>query len=137
MTAVHCIDSRALVKPVWLALVKPLVKPVLKDESRTDMNASRNLESTAPTVESAEKAESRDSNLRPPLSTGDPKQFILSGSIGDQRVRVLVDTGATISFISKALVPLLKPSPEVLRSYELAIMMGTGGMHDSEHYVDV
>ena len=100
------------------------------------MHASRDLESTAPTVESAEKVESRDSNLRPPLSTGDPKQFILSGSIGDQRVRVLVDIGATISFISKALVPLLKPSPEVLRS-ELSIMMGTGEMRDSDHYVCV
>ena len=110
--------------------------PCGTDGSGTDMHASRDLESTAPTVESAEKVESRDSNLRPPLSTGDPKQFILSGSIGDQRVRVLVDTGATISFISKALVPLLKPSPEVLRS-ELSIMMGTGEMRDSDHYVDV
>ena len=49
--------------------------------------------------------------LQPPLSVGDPKQFILSGSIGDRRVRVLVDTGATISFISKTLVPRLKPKP--------------------------
>ena len=73
--------------------------------------------------------------LRPPLSLGDPKQFILSGSIGDRRVRVLVDTGATISFISKSLVPQLKPKPEVLRS-ELSIMMGTGETRDTDHYVN-
>ena len=74
--------------------------------------------------------------LRPPLSRGDPKQFILSGSIGDRLVRVLVDTGATISFISKNLVARLKPTPEVLKS-ELSVMMGNGETHDTNHYVEV
>ena len=46
---------------------------------------------------------------------------------------MLVDTGATISFISKSLVPQLKPKPEVLRS-ELSIMMGTGETRDTDHY---
>ena len=40
------------------------------------------------------------------LSAGDPKQFLIAGSIGDQRVRILVDTRATISFIKSTLVPL-------------------------------
>ena len=47
------------------------------------------------------------------LSMGDPKQFLIAGSIGDRRVRILVDTGATISFIKSSLVPLLTPSPKV------------------------
>ena len=74
--------------------------------------------------------------LRPPLSFGDPKQFILRGSIGDRQVRVLVDTGATISFLSRELVGKLKPKPEVKKS-ELSVMMGNGDTQDTNHYVEV
>ena len=61
-----------------------------------------------------------DGTMRPYVSEGDPSQFIVSGSIGDQRVRILVDTGATISFISSELVPMLTPKPEVKTS-ELSV----------------
>ena len=55
------------------------------------------------------------------LSVGDPKQFLIVGSIGDRRVRILVDTGATISFVKSTLVPLLTPQPKVEKS-ELAVV---------------
>ena len=50
-------------------------------------------------------------------------------------MRVLVDTGATISFINRDLVGKLKPSPEV-RKAELSITLGNGESHDTDHYVD-
>ena len=64
------------------------------------------------------------------------KQFILQGSIGSIRVRILVDTGATISFVSSKLIPRLVPRPEVLKS-ELSIIMGNGSAQDTDHYVAV
>ena len=74
--------------------------------------------------------------MRPFRSDGDPKQFLVEGSIGDQRVRILIDTGATISFISRSLVKVLTPKLTVKRS-ELAIVLGNGDTQDTDHYVDV
>ena len=70
------------------------------------------------------------------MSQGDPAQFIVAGSIGDQRVRILVDTGATISFITSALVPMLRPKPEVKKS-ELSVVLGNSETQDTDHYVEV
>ena len=55
----------------------------------------------------------KEVQLHPFRSQGDPKQFLVEGSIGDRRVRALVDTGATISFISRDLVPLLKSTSKI------------------------
>ena len=74
--------------------------------------------------------------MRPFVSQGDPSQFIVIGSIGNQRVRILVDTGATISFISSTLVPTLTPKPEVKKS-ELSVVLGNNETQDTDHYVDV
>ena len=74
--------------------------------------------------------------MRPFVSQGDPSQFIVIGSIGNQRVRILVDTGATISFISSTLVPTLTPKPEVKTS-ELSVVLGNNETQDTDHYVDV
>ena len=52
----------------------------------------------------------REVKLRPFRSNGDPKQFLVEGSIGDQRIRILIDTGATISFISRSVVKVLTPN---------------------------
>ena len=60
----------------------------------------------------------------------------MAGSIGDQRVRILVDTGATISFITSALVPMLRPKPEVKKS-ELSVVLGNSETQDTDHYVEV
>ena len=67
---------------------------------------------------------------------GDPKQFLIAGSINDRRVRILVDTGATISFIKSNLVPLLTPSPKVEKS-ELAVVLGNGETQDTDFFIDV
>ena len=67
---------------------------------------------------------------------GDPKQFLIAGSIGDRRVRILVDTGATISFISSELVPMLTPKPEVKTS-ELSVVLGNSETQDTDHCVEV
>ena len=72
---------------------------------------------------------------RPFLSAGDPKQFLIVGSIGDQRVRILVDTGATISFIKSTLVPLLTPLPKVEMS-ELAVVLGNGETQDTDFFIE-
>ena len=48
----------------------------------------------------------------------------------------MVDTGATISFVSSKLVPRLLPKPEVRKS-ELSIVMGNGSSQDLDHYVGV
>ena len=74
--------------------------------------------------------------MRPFVSQGDPSQFIVIGGIGNQRVRILVDTGATISFISSTLVPTLTPKPEVKKS-ELSVVLGNNETQDTDHYVDV
>ena len=74
--------------------------------------------------------------MRPSVSQGDPAQFIVAGSIGDQRVRILVDTGATISFITSALVPMLRLKPEVKKS-ELSVVLGNSETQDTDHYVEV
>ena len=42
----------------------------------------------------------------------------------------MVDTGATISFVSSKLIPNLVPKPKVLKS-ELSIVMGNGSSQDS------
>ena len=68
----------------------------------------------------------KEVKLHPFRSQGDPKQFLVEGSIGDRRVRALVDTGATISFISRDLVPLLKPKLDIKKS-ELG---AEGGCHN-------
>ena len=107
----------------------------MHDSSDSTLREDCTKFSTGADTDGRTKFTTNGKRLRPPLSLGDPKQFILSGSIGDRRVRVLVDTGATISFISKSLVPQLKPKPEVLRS-ELSIMMGTGETRDTDHYVN-
>ena len=63
-----------------------------------------------PTPNSRGNENHGSSRMRPSVSQGDPAQFIVAGSIGDQRVNILVDTGATISFITSALVPMLRPA---------------------------
>ena len=73
--------------------------------------------------------------MRPFRSNGDPKQFLVEGSIGDQRIRILIDTGATISFISRSIVKVLTPKLTV-KSSELSIVLGNGDSQDSDHYVD-
>ena len=70
------------------------------------------------------------------MSQGDPAQFIVAGSIGDQRVNILVDTGATISFITSSIVPMLTPAPEVRKS-ELSVVLGNSETQDTDHYVSV
>ena len=73
--------------------------------------------------------------MRPFRSNGDPKQFLVEGSIGDQRIRILIDTGATISFISRSIVKVLTPKLTV-KSSELSIVLGNGDSQDTDHYVD-
>ena len=77
----------------------------------------------------------RPASRRTYLSAGDPKQFLIAGSIGDQRVRILVDTGATISFIKSTLVPLLTPLPKVEKS-ELAVVLGNGETQDTDFFIE-
>ena len=89
----------------------------------------------SPTTSRGNKPHESD-RMRPFVSQGDPSQFIVIGSIGNQRVRILVDTGATISFISSTLVPTLTPKPEVERS-ELSVVLGNSETQDTDHYVDV
>ena len=89
-----------------------------------------------PTPNSRDQENHESSPMRPFMSQGDPAQFIVAGSIGDQRVRILVDTGATISFITSALVPMLRPKPEVKKS-ELSVVLGNSETQDTDHYVEV
>ena len=69
------------------------------------------------------------------LSAGDPKQFLIAGSIGDRRVRILVDTGATIRFIKSSLVPLLTPSPKVETS-KLSVILGNNATQDTDFFIE-
>ena len=78
----------------------------------------------------------RQDPLKGFLSVGDPKQFLIAGSIGDRRVHILVDTGATISFIKSSLVPLLTPSPKVETS-ELSVILGNNATQDTDFFIDV
>ena len=65
----------------------------MHDSSDSTLTEIRTKSSTTADTEGRTKSSINGPKLRPPLSVGDPKQFILSGSIGDRRVRVLVDTG--------------------------------------------
>ena len=54
----------------------------------------------------------------------------------DGVIDTIIDTGATISFISRDLVPLLRRKHGVKAS-ELSVMLGNGETQDTDHYVEV